>query len=74
MSKEKTMLTGSINFTELKNLVERNKIEPHTNGKIYVPVTAFMNDEPDKFGNHLTMTAKDDSLDKWVYFANLKKR
>lgn len=74
MSEKKLMLTGSVNFTELEELVKRNKVGAHKNGKIYIPITAFLNDEPDKFGNHLTITTKDDELDKWIYFANLKKR
>lgn len=74
MSNQKLMLTGSINYTELKKLVKDNEMTAHENGNIYVPITAFLNDIPDKYGNHLTLTAKNEKTEKWAYFANLKKR
>jgi hypothetical protein len=44
------------------------------NGKIYVNVTVWINDEPDQYGNHaaLQLSKPKDSDMKPIYFGNLK--
>lgn len=54
MSKQGKMRTMSICLTDLKN--NPKYLTKAGNGKIYVSLTTWDNDQPDKFGNDFSVT------------------
>lgn len=69
---------GSIDFTKLIELAKQKNKAFHrsdVNGKIYVDVQVFIKDEPDKYGNNLSIRTsyKGATTEDKVYFGNLKK-
>lgn len=67
---------GSIDFSKLLELAKSgNKAFSRAeNGKIYLNLNVWINDEKDKFGNSASMqtTFKDATKEDKVYFGNLK--
>jgi hypothetical protein len=70
------LLYGSLDFTKLLELAKSgNKAFSRAeNGKIYLNLNVWINDEKDKFGNDASMQTsfKDATKDEKVYFGNLK--
>ena len=72
------ILTGSICFSDLMMLAKKG----HTafsrakNGKVYVAITQFLNDEPDQYGNDssIMLNSKKESkeIEGKVYVGNAK--
>lgn len=68
-----TLITASIDLTK----IDKSKIKDHSNGSKYYPITIYINDEVDKFGNNVsikTSTTKEerDGGDKGTYIGNGK--
>jgi hypothetical protein len=67
---------GSLDFSKLLELAKSgNKaFSRHENGKIYLNLNVWVNDEKDKFGNDASMQTsfKDATKEEKVYFGNLK--
>lgn len=72
----KQTLTGSINFTKLKEAIERGEVSTWTNkaGELNVNTVMFLNDEADQYGNTVRLKAqpKDKELDTNVWLGNFK--
>lgn len=72
----KQTLTGSVNFTKLKEAIERNEVSTWTNksGELNVNTVMFLNDEADQYGNTVRLKAqpKDKELDTNVWLGNFK--
>jgi len=70
------LLYGSIDFTKLLELAKAgNKaFSKADNGKIYLNLNVWINDEKDQFGNDASIQTsfKDASKEDKVYFGNLK--
>jgi len=68
---------GSICFTDLHEALKQGHSAGNKgkNGKIYVDVNLWINDEKDQYGNDasIQLNAKKDSTDKKLYIANLKE-
>jgi hypothetical protein len=66
---------GSICITDILN--EANNLHPSfskgKNGKIYLNVTMWLNDQPDQFGNMVSVKISDKNDVKGAYIGNLKK-
>lgn len=67
------MKTGSICLSD----IPKDKITTAKNGKKYISVAVFENDQPDRFGNHESIQVnrskeERDSGVKAVYIGNLK--
>lgn len=66
---------GSICITDIldnaKNL--HPSFSKGKNGKIYLNVTAWVNDEVDQYGNHASIKISDKDDTKGAYIGNLKK-
>lgn len=70
-------LQGSINFTELMNAAKAANTafsRSEKNKQVYANVTLWINDEPDQYGNtvSLQLNPKRDTPDKKIYFGNFK--
>ncbi len=72
----KQTLTGSVNFTKLKEAIERGEVSTWTNksGELNVNTVMFLNDEADQYGNTGSLKANpiQDQFDHKVYIANFK--
>lgn len=70
------LLYGSLDFSKLLELAKAgNKAFSRAeNGKIYMNLNVWINDEKDKFGNSASMqtTFKDSVKEEKIYFGNLK--
>jgi len=70
------LLYGSIDFTKLLELAKAgNKaFSKAQNGKIYLNVNVWINDEPDNYGNNASIqtTFKDSAKEEKIYCGNLK--
>ena len=70
------LLYGSIDFSKLLELAKAgNKaFSKADNGKIYLNLNVWINDEKDKFGNDASMQTsfKDATKEDKIYFGNLK--
>lgn len=70
------LLYGSIDFTKLLELAKAgNKaFSKAQNGKIYLNVNVWINDEKDNYGNDASIqtTFKDSTKEEKVYCGNLK--
>ena len=70
------LLYGSIDFSKLLELAKQgNKaFSKGTNGKIYLNLNVWINDEVDQFGNNASLqtTFKDSKKEDKIYFGNLK--
>lgn len=70
---------GSIDVTEITNQANarHSSFSKGKNGKIYASVNVWVNDEPDKYGNYLSIqlnpTKEMAKEEKKVYIGNLKK-
>ena len=64
---------GSINLNTIKEAIQSG-IEPFEGKKgKYVPITVWVEDEPDKFGNSLSITMYNKDKKESFYLANLKE-
>jgi hypothetical protein len=70
------LLYGSIDFSKLLELAKAgNKaFAKSDNGKIYLNLNLWINDEKDKFGNDASLqtTFKESTKEEKIYFGNLK--
>lgn len=70
------MLYGSLDFSKLLELAKKGDkaFTKHENGKIYLNVKAWINDEKDQFGNDASIQTafKDATKEERIYFGNLK--
>lgn len=70
------LLYGSIDFSKMLELAKQgNKaFSKAANGKIYVNINVWINDEKDNFGNDASIQTnfKDAAKDEKVYCGNLK--
>jgi len=70
------LLFGSIDFSKLLELAKAgNKaFSKGKNGKIYMNLNVWINDEADQFGNNASLqtTFKDSTKEDKIYFGNLK--
>jgi len=70
------LLYGSIDFSKLLELAKSgNKaFSKGKNGKIYMNLNVWINDEADQFGNNASLqtTFKDSAKEDKIYFGNLK--
>jgi len=70
------LLYGSIDFTKLLELAKAgNKaFSKADNGKIYLNLNVWINDEKDNYGNDASMQTsfKDAAKEDKIYFGNLK--
>jgi len=70
------LLYGSLDFTKLLELAKAgNKAFSRAeNGKIYLNLNVWINDEKDKYGNSASLQTsfKDAAKEDKVYFGNLK--
>lgn len=70
------LLYGSIDFSKLLELAKAgNKaFSKADNGKIYLNLNVWINDEKDKFGNDASIQTsfKDSTKEEKIYFGNLK--
>jgi hypothetical protein len=70
------LMYGSLDFSKLLELAKSgNKAFSRAeNGKIYLNLNVWINDEKDKFGNDASMQTsfKDATKEDKVYFGNLK--
>jgi len=70
------LMYGSIDFSKLLELAKQgNKaFKKADNGKIYLNLNVWINDEQDKFGNDASLQTsfKDAQKDEKHYFGNLK--
>lgn len=70
------MLYGSLDFTKLLELAKKGdkSFSKHENGRIYLNVKAWINDEKDQFGNDASIQTsfKDAAKEERIYFGNLK--
>ena len=72
------LLYGSLDFSELLKLAkEGNKAfsKSEKNGKIYLNIQVWINDEKDKFDNDASVQTvfKDATKEERIYIGNLKK-
>ena len=72
------LLYGSLDFSELLKLAkEGNKAfsKSEKNGKIYLNIQVWINDEKDKFDNDASVQTnfKDAAKEERIYIGNLKK-
>ncbi len=71
MSKDKNYW-GSINLDEIKKAIDGGMI-PHQGKKgKYLPVTVWVNEEPDQFGNSLSISIYNKDTKQKNYLGNLK--
>mgnify|MGYP000861605155 FL=1 len=47
------IINGSIDLKK----IDKSKIKPHANGALYYDVTIYVNDEPNKFGQDVSIAA-----------------
>ncbi len=77
MSKKFELLTGSICLTDLIEQAKKghSSINRAKNGKAYVNIKIFVNEEADTYGNHaqILLNPKKDAEDYKIYIGNLKK-
>jgi len=70
------LLYGSIDFSKLLELAKAgNKaFSKAQNGKIYVNINVWLNDEKDQYGNDASLQTnfKEATKDEKIYFGNLK--
>jgi len=70
------LLYGSIDFTKLLELAKAgNKaFSKAENGKIYLNINIWINDEKDQYGNDASIQSnfKDATKEEKIYFGNLK--
>lgn len=70
------LLYGSLDFSKLLELAKSgNKAFSRAeNGKIYLNLNVWINDEKDKYGNSASMQTsfKDATKEEKIYFGNLK--
>jgi len=70
------LLYGSVDFTKLLELAKAgNKaFSKAQNGKIYLNLNVWINDEPDNYGNNASIqtTFKDSTKEDKIYCGNLK--
>lgn len=70
------LLYGSIDFSKLLELAKKGDkaFSKHENGKIYLNVKVWINDEKDQFGNDASIQTsfKDASKEERHYFGNMK--
>lgn len=70
------LLLGSINLSELleKAKKQHSAFNKATNGKIYANVVIWLNDEPDQFGNNVSiaLSNKKDAETEKTYIGNAK--
>lgn len=72
------MLTGSVCFTDLKEALKKahSSGSRASNGKVYANIVIWINDEPDKFGNtvsiQLNSTKDKRESEGKVYIGNAK--
>lgn len=70
------LLYGSLDFTKLLELAKAgNKaFSKADNGRIYLNLNVWINDEKDKYGNSASMQTsfKDATKEEKIYFGNLK--
>ena len=70
------LMYGSLDFTKLLELAKAgNKaFSKAANGKIYLNLNVWINDEKDQFGNDASIQTsfKDATKEEWHYFGNLK--
>jgi len=70
------LLYGSVDFSKLLELAKAgNKaFSKASNGKIYLNLNVWINDEKDKFENDASIqtTFKDSTKEEKIYFGNLK--
>jgi len=70
------LLYGSVDFTKLLELAKAgNKaFSKAQNGKIYLNLNVWINDEPDNYGNNASIqtTFKESTKEEKVYVGNLK--
>lgn len=69
---------GSLNITELLEQLEKrhSSFTKADNGKIYMNVTVWLNEEKDKFGNDMSIqanTKEGNTQEKKFYLGNCKK-
>ncbi len=63
---------GSINLNEIKNAIESG-IKPFEGKKgKYLDVQVYVNDEPDQFGNSLSISCYNKETKQATYLGNLK--
>lgn len=70
------LLYGSLDFSKLLELAKKGdkSFSKHENGKIYLNVKVWINDEKDQFGNDASIQTsfKDASKEERHYFGNMK--
>lgn len=70
------LLYGSIDFSKLLELAKKGDkaFSKHENGKIYLNVKVWINDEKDQFGNDASIQTafKDATKEERHYFGNMK--
>lgn len=70
------LLYGSLDFSKLLELAKAgNKaFSKASNGKIYLNLNVWINDEKDNYGNDASIqtTFKDSTKEEKIYFGNLK--
>ena len=70
------MITGSLCLTEINNMAKKghSAFAKAQNGKIYVNITIWQNDEPDKMGNDfgIQLNNKKDQETEYTYIGNAK--
>lgn len=70
------LLYGSIDFSKLLELAKAgNKaFSKAENGKIYLNINVWINDEKDQYGNNASIQSnfKDATKEEKIYFGNLK--
>lgn len=70
------LLFGSIDFSKLLELAKAGdkSFTKHKNGKLYVSLNVWINDEKDKVGNDASIQTnfKDATKEQKHYFGNLK--
>ncbi len=66
------LFKGSINFSELERLVKNahSCVYNSKNGVTYINVNGWLNDEPDKFGNILSVQASTKKDEARIYVGN----
>lgn len=53
--------------------IDKERIQVGKNGKKYINIMVWVNDEPDEFGNHLSIQQKVKKGEKRIYIGNGKE-
>ena len=61
---------GSIDLSK----INKEKLYTHTDGRKFLKVSIWVNEQPDSFGNHLSIQQSTQKGEQTIYVGNCKRR